>query len=495
MSQNSISSQSLFLLAALRTPLALESTALPRAAISTIRNSQTYFPPIDPASLEGACLAAILDGHEAAALRHLRDGANENARDEVGLSLMHYAAQAGMLNLMTELQERGADCSAQTIAGESVLTFALLCNSQNALPRNNLGKVIDFLITHEADLDARDRTGYTAVMYAAALGNLIALKKLHEGGASLTRTDGNGYDALCFAANSGETETLTYLLKVGVDPRRHTLHGVGPTARQMVENRIENDSRLTPDIKKKLIICRERLIAAEIISEAHQIARHNISGTDLTETFNDLNPFRQVHLNASIIGDIRKHNASLIMMGKMMGYAEPVVDTPAYFLLGGAHHGALPALHKAAQNRTPLDLRDGAGRAALTLAVVANQIGAINFLLQHKADPDTQDVLLMTPLMYAAILNDEKAVTLLIHAGANPFLRDWQGLTAYDHALLHMSVEDNKNPSDDRAAPTEPLSFVPNRTAVMLHNAMLGAKQREEKLSKTILPAQRAFFH
>lgn len=495
MSQNSISSQSLLLLAALRTPLALESAVLPRKAICDIRNSQTYFEPLAPNSLEGACLAAIIDGHETAALRFLRQGANENACDEVGLSLMHYAAQAGMLNLMTELQERGADCSAKSIASESVLTFALLCNSQGYIPKNNLGKVIDFLITYDADLDARDKTGYTAVMYASALGNLIALKKMHDGGANLLRTDGDGYDALCFAAMAGEAETVTYLLKNGADPCRKTLHGGGPTARQIVENRIDKDPQLAPDLKKKLIICRERLIAAEIISEAHQIAKHKIAGTDLTQTFNDLNPFRQVYLNATIGGDERKHNASLLMMGHMMGHAEPVLETPAYYLLGAAHHGNVQILQKVMQNRTPIDLRDGAGRSALSIAVLESKLKAVNLLLKHQADPDARDVLLMTPLMYAATLNDEKAVALLLNAGANPLLRDWQGLTAYDHAILHMAVDGNKHPSDDRTVPIEPLSFVPSPAAIMLKNAMIYAEQREKKLTKTAPPASRPAIH
>jgi uncharacterized protein len=74
------------------------------------------------------------------------------------------------------------------------------------------------------------------------------------------------------------------------------------------------------------------------------------------------------------------------------------------------------------------------GWTPLHYAATHGHIELINLLLEHHAYIDAASPNESTPLMMAAMYGTSSAVKLLLEAGADPLLRNMQGLTAFDFA-------------------------------------------------------------
>ena len=121
----------------------------------------------------------------------LANGANPNARDEKGLTPLHYAVINGNLELMKLLLESGADPDAQSRTGYSPLHAAA------ALSEYAAAKI---LLDSGAEADIANRRGWTPLMEAARLGRLETAGLLAARGASLDLKDLEERNVLMFAA-------------------------------------------------------------------------------------------------------------------------------------------------------------------------------------------------------------------------------------------------------------------------------------------------------
>ena len=77
--------------------------------------------------------------------------------------------------------------------------------------------LVGLLLSHGARLDARDRDGWTALMWASWSGLTQVAGKLLESGASPHFADRQGNTALLIAAQRGNTAIVTALLANGAD--------------------------------------------------------------------------------------------------------------------------------------------------------------------------------------------------------------------------------------------------------------------------------------
>ena len=69
-------------------------------------------------------------------------------------------------------------------------------------------ETVKLLIENGADIDAKDKDGYTVLMYASNNGNLEIIKYLVENGADINIKDKNGDTALNYARTEGIKEVL-----------------------------------------------------------------------------------------------------------------------------------------------------------------------------------------------------------------------------------------------------------------------------------------------
>lgn len=144
-----------------------------------------------------------------------------NARDKhTGMTALEQAAEDGNLEIARTLLLAGADVNVKNESGRTVLMY---------LRASATAELVRELIAGGAKVNDRDESGGTALMNAAELSNVETVKALIEGGAKidLKDTDGktalmfaaknDGRNALMIAAESGDPETVKLLISFNAD--------------------------------------------------------------------------------------------------------------------------------------------------------------------------------------------------------------------------------------------------------------------------------------
>jgi ankyrin repeat protein len=166
---------------------------------------------VDAKTVEGRTAlyaAATLPGG-AAAVRHLLEaGADVNAATLIGATPLFPAVNVSA-EMTRLLLEKGADVNRATLSGVTPIMF-----TRDAA-------IVALLVARGADVKARSKVGETALMDAAARGDLAAAKLLLDRGADVNAVDHRGYTALIFAAHydGDAVELVRLLLSRGADIR------------------------------------------------------------------------------------------------------------------------------------------------------------------------------------------------------------------------------------------------------------------------------------
>ena len=118
-----------------------------------------------PTTRSSPLIDAIVDRHDALALRLISEGANLEATDEHGSTALWFAVNAGTPNMdiVRALVEHGANVNARCIGGATPLHGA----AEFGTP-----EVVRYLIDHGADPLARDDCGDTPASYAKSAAGL-----------------------------------------------------------------------------------------------------------------------------------------------------------------------------------------------------------------------------------------------------------------------------------------------------------------------------------
>ncbi|KAK3247941.1 hypothetical protein CYMTET_42571 [Cymbomonas tetramitiformis] len=192
---------------------------------------------VDAEDAEGrtALTVALAFGQETATRALLEAGAGVSAG--TGQRPVHAAAEKGMVEMVRELVDKGAEVDAEDAEGRTALTVALAFG-QEAAARALLeagagvnagtgrrplhvaaekGKVemLIELAGKGAEVDAEDREGRTALMVALAFGQEGAARALLEAGAGVNA--GTGQRPLHAAAKKGMEEMVRELVGKGAE--------------------------------------------------------------------------------------------------------------------------------------------------------------------------------------------------------------------------------------------------------------------------------------
>ncbi|MEM4295602.1 MAG: ankyrin repeat domain-containing protein, partial [Candidatus Anstonellales archaeon] len=97
----------------------------------------------------------------------------------------------------------GADVNAKDKYGNTALIWAT---------ENNNTDIVELLIKAEVDVNVQDKDGRTALMYAAKHGNTEIVKLLRKGGAAVNQEDNYGWTATMYAAYYSSNKEIFWLL-------------------------------------------------------------------------------------------------------------------------------------------------------------------------------------------------------------------------------------------------------------------------------------------
>ena len=160
-----------------------------------------------------ALMMAAANGYTETVEFLVENGANVNHQTigDQSFALM-YAAVAGHIDVINSLIAAGADVSLKYGTGGTVLTEAALTG--------NL-EIIDALLAAGADASVADDTGVTSLMMAASNGNKDICERFIEKNGNnskyINKKADSGAFALLYAAGSGRSELVDFLISKGAD--------------------------------------------------------------------------------------------------------------------------------------------------------------------------------------------------------------------------------------------------------------------------------------
>lgn len=289
------------------------------------------------------------------------------------------AAETGDQETVTRLLKANPKLIKATNAeGETVLHLAAGCRRGEgaALP------LIRVLLEGGADLEARNSSGQTPLLYSCYAGFRRAVEFLLDRGASFRYQDRNGRTPLHYAAREGQAAVVELLLGKGADPA------------------LKDGQGLTP---LEYAAQRNRRAVLEVFLKHGRFDPKGPEGTIL------------LHAVASLGHDDMVQ--SLLEKG-----ADPDRPVPGgepmllAYLQGGLEARALAAIHGGAD----IKATDAAGRTALHLAVEKGADGALKALLDKGADPNALDGEGVSPLEIAQDWGAAEMTSLLTAKGARP---------------------------------------------------------------------------
>ena len=207
-----------------------------------IERSQKLFVRLTPAGASPISATFNLAG-SAEAMRPLREscGFNVNAKDQDGMTALHWAAgdNALEIEIASLLLRHGADVNAKAV-GKVLGGWTAL----HSAVKNNALEVVDLLLRHGADVNAKTESelfgGETALHSAVKNNALEVVDLLLRHGADVNaKAVGkvfHGKTALHLAVENNALEVVDLLLRHGADVKAGGILGVGTALHLAVEN-------------------------------------------------------------------------------------------------------------------------------------------------------------------------------------------------------------------------------------------------------------------
>lgn len=283
-------------------------------------------------------------------------------------------------------------------------------------------EVIDFLVKNKVNIDGQDKFGNTCLILTSSFGDDISVQKILLAGANVNITDTNGHTALHNATFGKHISTAKLLLENGADASIQDKHG-GMAHIYVVDQEMLN---LFHDIN---IDCKGGRGKTALIKAVENL---NLASVELF-----------VNNGASL--DLGDQTGSTPLIHAVLYKCQPIVE----YLVS---HGAC------------LESKDVHSKTALIYSVEKSQHEMVKYLCEHGAATDEalniavkKNYLISTVLLNKRLLNerDEDGSTLLMKAckiketkvvlflanqGADFFVEDKLGVSAYDilesHAIL-----------------------------------------------------------
>jgi ankyrin repeat protein len=299
-----------------------------------------------------------------------------------------------------------------------------------AIRNNDLNSLSTQLRT--SDVNSRDQHGTSPLMYAAALGNIDAMKLLLRAGADVNAR--NAFDATALMWCINQPHMVRLLLAKGADVNARSTMGRTPLLLAAAYGNTEVLKLLLA--KGANVLTRDSfdntpLLAATAANDSATVKLLLERGADIRGT--------DVH-SKELVQRIPISPAMAGLTPLMNAAAVGNVEVVRLLLARGADVNAVASSKSPSVKNGPIGL---ASFTALTLAGACGGPDTMQALLDHGADINARDLRGMTPLMLAVATDraDPRAIRLLLQRGADQNIRSDSGEAAVDWAKKFQNAE------------------------------------------------------
>jgi uncharacterized protein len=252
----------------------------------------------------------------------------------------------------------------------------------------------------------------TALLQAARIGDVEALRRAIAAGAALDAVGGHGATALAWAVSNGHAEAVSVLLAAGADWRLQSVRGQSPL---------------------NVAVFQDDLVIIRLLLEAGADVDERITGPEALHHLLGATPLflAAAHGKEAAL-------AALLAAGATVNATNQEGATALFLAASDAHVPVVRALLEAG---AAAGWRDANGASPLVMAADSGAkdeavVEAILLLVEHFADPNARASALlpppyggMTPLAIAAHGGHVAAAAALLLAGADPSLANAAGET------------------------------------------------------------------
>ena len=397
-----------------------------------------------------------------------RLAADMEARDEWGCTPLHAAAISGDVGEIDRLLEFGADPNARDNKGRTLLHWAMW-------RRGDAAEVAARLLEAGADVHARDEWGQTPLLLAARNGAAAAAAKLIAAGADVNARNDEGKTPLAGAAGGrGAADIITTLTLAGANLQARDNEGRTPMhaaatrilgvdaglairtlARAGADVHARDKDGMTPlhvaamtgskpEASRALLELGADVHARDGLGHAplHLAARHGHAEVSATLIEAGADPAARNDAGETPLDLARRRSwgskVDKVLAQALVGRRDEDDNTALHLAMWNANPGEVVCLLEAGAD---LNARNKQGQTPLHLAARTGNPGEITRLARAGAELDATDAEGLTPLDRAAREDHPKVAACLAWAGADLNGGKFRGYASLHWAAAHASPE------------------------------------------------------
>ena len=295
-----------------------------------------------------------------------------NARDGNRNTPLHYAASWELTDAVSALIEKGSDVNASNSSGETPLFSAV----QTDNPR-----LVQLLLKSKANVNAHDNLGNTPLHHAVSWNAVKAMEILINNKADVDAKNSSGKTPLAVSARAGKLQVATILIDAGANVNATDATG-RPVLSDAVERRQSEIATLL--LKHKANVLIQDMYGANPYHEAAKTRNANL----ITIVRNaGANPLSRDSYGNSPFSIVIKENNALInaVLGDSLSLMDSDGNTPLHIAV--ETKASANVLEMLIDKGYPINQRNGKGLTPLLEAIMMKQTSLAVSLLKNGADP------------------------------------------------------------------------------------------------------------
>ena len=363
---------------------------------------------------------AVRSGQTAVAEFALANGANINLPSNSKKTPLHYTAQLNQLAMAKLLVEAKADLAAKDKKGRTALDLAT-----GEAKRELANYLRGVGVTSKSDEEAAK-----SIFVAAKIGSIDAIKKHLEAGVDVNGKNKSGQTALHYAAQKGHKVTTALLLEKGAAVNAKDKKNKTPLDYAISKKRTEVIKLLRSKGGKttKELLAADDIFAAAEVGDVESIKKLLAGGADV----NGKNKGGYTALHLAAKRGQAAAAAALLEAKANIGLASKSGKTALHYV--AYYNGNLDLAKALLDAGAAVNAKDGKNKTPLDYALSKKRTELAE-LLRSKGGKTTKELAAAENIFTAAEVGDLEAIKKHLEGGADVNAANKKGYTA-----LHMAV-------------------------------------------------------